>query len=451
MTPPDAGTAILTSDPGSPVAVAPSLPGAFRSVSIPALGYWKKLAAFAGPGYLVAVGYMDPGNWATDIAGGSAFGYALAPAIALSSVVAMFLQWLALRLGIASGLDLAQACRARFPKPVAHLLWATCEIAIIACDLAEVIGTAIALQLLFHLPLLAGVTITAFDTLIIMALQKRGFRYMEALVVTLLCVVGLCFGVELILSRPDGRGLAASFAGAGDILRHPGMLYLALGIFGATVMPHNLYLHSSIAQTRRFERTPRGRREAIHFSTIDSTVALVLALAINAAILILAAAAFHAHGHTRVAEIGDAYRLLSPLLGVGGAGLLFALALLASGQNSTLTGTMAGQIVMEGFLDIRLNPVCRRLLTRGLAIAPALVVIAVAGEGAASRLLIASQVVLSLQLGFAVVPLVLFTSDRKLMGSFANSRAVSLAGYGLAAAIIAVNGWLVLQTAGVWR
>lgn len=446
MPPPDGYTATVGSEIGFTSPRTPSLPEVFNSVSIPKFGYWRKLGAFAGPGFMVAVGYMDPGNWATDLAGGSAFGYALAPVILLSGVVAMFLQWLALRLGVASGMDLAQACRARFSKPVTLGLWLTCEAAIIACDLAEVIGTAIGLQLLFHIPLMLGATLTAADTLVIMMLHRRGVRYLEALVITLLCTVGVCFAVELFWSRPDMGALAGSFAQVGQVLHNPAMLYIALGIFGATVMPHNLYLHSSIAQTRRFERTPKGKREAIHFGSIDSTAALTIALLINAALLLLAASVFHANGHSEVAEIGDAHRLLAPLLGVGGAGVLFALALLASGQNSTLTGAMAGQIVMEGFLNLKLDPVLRRMLTRGLALIPALAVIAIAGEHGAERLLIGSQVVLSLQLGFAVVPLIMFTSDRRMMGEFVNRRWVAFVGFALAAGIIAVNLWLVIQT-----
>jgi manganese transport protein len=424
---------------------AASLPEAFRSVSIPLGGrFWSKLAAFAGPGYLVAVGYMDPGNWATDIAGGSRFGYALLSVVLLSNFVAMFLQWLSLRLGIAAGRDLAQLCRERFGARVSAGLWLTCEIAIAACDLAEVLGTAIALELLFHLPLLAGVSITILDTLVIMGLQKRGLRYIEALVVTLIGAIGACLAIEFFFCRPDMSGVLTGFMPTGRLLSDPAMLYVALGIFGATVMPHNLYLHSSIAQTRRFDRTDRGRREAIGYSSIDCFVALGFALFVNAGILILAAAAFHV-GHPEVAEIQDAYKLLSPIVGAAGASVLFAAALLASGQNSTLTGTMAGQIVMEGFLNLRMNPALRRLLTRGLAAAPAFLVIAIAGEASVTKLLIFSQVVLSLQLGFAVVPLVMFTSDRRIMGAFCNSRLVAGVGYGLAAVIVAVNGWLVVQ------
>jgi manganese transport protein len=404
-----------------------------------------RLLAFAGPGYLVAVGYMDPGNWATDIAGGSKFGYGLLPVIVLSSLTAIFLQWLSLRLGIASGRDLAQACRERFSPAVSRLLWVTCEIAIAACDLAEVIGAAIALKLLFHLPLLAGVALTAGDTLLILALQKTGMRYVEALVIGLTAIIAACFLYEIACARPSLAGVLGGLIPRASTVTDPSHLYLALGIFGATVMPHNLYLHSAVAGRRVRGSTPGAKREAIRFSTLDCLSALTVALLINGAILVLAAAAFHTFGHSDVAGIEDAYRLLSPMFGTATAGVLFAVALLAAGQNSTLTGTMAGEIVMEGFLDLKLPPALRRLATRGLAIAPAVVVIALAGDRGASRLLIFSQVVLSLQLGFAVVPLVLFTSDRRMMGPFANGRLVAAIGWALAAAIVAANLWLVVQ------
>lgn len=407
--------------------------------------FWKKLAAFSGPGYLIAVGYMDPGNWATDIAGGSKFGYALLSAIILSNFAAMFLQWLALRLGIASGRDLAQACRAHYSPAVSRTLWVTCEVAIAACDLAEVIGTAIALKLLFHLPLLLGVSITAFDTLLIMGLQRYGVRYIEALVIVLTVTIGLCFAYEIASSGPSAGSIFSSLIPTRSMLHDPAALYLALGIFGATVMPHNLYLHSSIAQSRNFLPTLQGKREAIRFSAIDCFTALTIALLINAAILIVAASAFHWSGHAEVKSIEDAYELLSPTLGVSLASTVFAIALLAAGQNSTLTGTMAGQIVMEGFLGLKMSPVKRRLLTRGCAILPALLVTAIAGESGTSQLLIFSQVVLSLQLGFAVIPLVKFTSDRALMGELVNSSWVRRGGYALGGAIIGANGWLVLQ------
>ena len=448
MSPPPAQQGILSGSDliaGSP-GLAPSLPEAFRSVAIPGgARYWRKFAAFAGPGYLVAVGYMDPGNWATDIAGGSRFGYALLSVILLSSFVAMYLQWLSLRLGIASGRDLAQLCRERFGPRISVFLWATCEVAIAACDLAEVIGTAIALKLLFHIPLLAGVALTIVDTLAIMVLQKRGFRYIEALAITLIGAIGACLALEFIYCRPDLGGVALGFAPTARLLTDPAMLYVSLGIFGATVMPHNLYLHSSIAQTRRFDASPKGRREAIHFSTVDCFVALTFALLVNAAILVLAAAAFH-NGHPEVAEIEDAYKLLSPVVGAALASVLFAVALLASGQNSTLTGTMAGQIVMEGFTRFKMKPAVRRLLTRSIAVVPTFIVVALTGEASANKLLIFSQVILSLQLGFAVIPLVMFTSDEAVMGPFVNPVWVKITGWAVGAAIIGVNGWLVLQT-----
>lgn len=428
-------------------ALAPSLPEAFRSIGIPdGARFWRKMIAFAGPGCLIAVGYMDPGNWSTDIAGGSAYGYALLPVILLSNVVAMFLQHLSLKLGIASGRDLAQLCRERFSPGVAIFLWAGAEVAIIACDLAEVIGVAVALNLLFHLALIWGVAVTVLDAFIVLSLMSRGFRYVEAFAASLIVIVATCLGVELLLAHPAIGQMTAALLPTRQILGDPAMLYIALGIFGATVMPHNLYLHSSIAQTRSFDRTVPGRKEAIRFSGLDSGAALMFAMVINAAILILAASMFHFSGHSQVAEIEDAYRLLAPLLGVAGASLLFALALLASGQNSTLTGTMAGQIVMEGFLGLKMHPVVRRLVTRGLAVVPALIVTAIAGDHGTMRLLILSQVILSLQLGFAVVPLILFTSDPLLMGVFANKAWVKHTGYCVAAAILAANIVLVLQT-----
>ena len=448
MSPPPSISHVIAADAPflGPDVAGPSLPEAFRSVAIPASGFWRKLAAFAGPGYLVAVGYMDPGNWATDIAGGSRFGYTLLSVVLLSNFVAMFLQWLALRLGIASGRDLAQLCRERFGRKTSIFLWGTCEIAIAACDLAEVIGAAIALKLLFHLPLLAGVSITVLDTFVIMALQKSGFRHVEALVITLIGVIGACFALELMLSGPTMGGVATGFMPTAALFHDPAMLYIALGIFGATVMPHNIYLHSAIAQTRRFDLAPKGRREAIKFSTIDCFIALGFALFVNAAILILAAASFNGAGHTNVSDIQDAYKLLSPLVGSSLASVLFAVALFLSGQNSTLTGTMAGQIVMEGFLRFRMSPSMRRLLTRSVAVVPAIIVIWVAGETGIDRLLILSQVILSLQLGFAVIPLVMFTSDKRVMGQLVNSNLVKVAGFGVGASIVVINAWLVLQS-----
>lgn len=436
--PPPAADAVI-----EPVATAyePSLPEAHRSVSVPGgVGqFWRKLGAFAGPGYLVAVGYMDPGNWATDIAGGSSFGYTLLSVILFSNLMAMLLQSLAAKLGIVTGLDLAQACRQQYSRPVRIMLWLLCEIAIAACDLAEVIGTAIALQLLFGIPLVLGICVTAADVLLILLLHQRGFRQLEAFVVALLIVITGCFAVELLLSQPDMGAVAKGFIPTTQIATNPAMLYIAIGILGATVMPHNLYLHSSLVQTRRFERTRGGIREAIKFATIDSTVALGFAFFINAAILILAASAFHAHGRTDVADIHQAYDLLTPILGAAGASALFATALLASGQNSTVTATLAGQIVMEGFVDFKIAPWLRRLATRLMAIVPAVIVAILYGSNGTMKLLILSQVILSLQLPFAVVPLVKFTSDRGLMGNFVNSTALKVAAWSVSTIIIILN------------
>jgi manganese transport protein len=419
----------------------PSLPEVFRTVAVPkgSFLFWRKMGAFAGPGYLVAVGYMDPGNWATDIAGGSAFGYTLLSVILLSNIMAMVLQALSAKLGIVTGLDLAQACRAHYSKPVRMFLWLMCELAIIACDLAEVIGTAIALQLLFGLPLVWGVVLTALDVLLILALQQYGFRKLEAFIVALLIIIAGCFAVELALSQPSLAGIASGLIPDPEIVMNPAMLFIAIGIIGATVMPHNLYLHSSIVQTRSFERTDEGRREAIKFATLDSTIALFLALFINASILILAASTFHTAGRTDVAEIQDAYQLLAPMLGVGFASTLFAVALLASGQNSTITATLAGQIVMEGFLDIRLPAWLRRMITRLLAIIPAVAVALIYGSSGTAKLLVLSQVILSLQLPFAVVPLVKFTSDRTKMGAFVNPRWLMIAAWTISTVIIVLN------------
>jgi manganese transport protein len=411
---------------------------------------WRKILAFAGPGYLVAVGYMDPGNWATDLAGGSRFGYTLLSVILISNLMAVLLQGLASKLGIVSGRDLAQACRDHFSPRVNVGLWVLCEIAIAACDLAEVIGTAIALNLLFNIPIAWGVGITALDVLIVLYLQNKGFRLLEALVIALIATVGICFLFELIVSRPDLAGVARGFVPSPQILSDPKMLYIAIGILGATVMPHNLYLHSSIVQTRKYELTAEGKREAVRFAFVDSTIALSFALFINAAILIVAAATFHRTGNTQVAEIQDAYQLLSPLLGVGAASAVFALALLASGQNSTLTGTLAGQIVMEGFLNIRIRPWLRRLITRGIAIVPAAIVAILYGESGTAKLLVLSQVVLSLQLSFAVYPLVMFTSDRVKMGEFANATWLKVLAYLVALVIAALNAWLLFQTFRDW-
>jgi manganese transport protein len=423
-----------------------SLPEVHGSVAIPAsAGFWRKLFAFAGPGYLVAVGYMDPGNWATDLAGGARYGYTLLSVIMLSNLMAILLQALSARLGIASGRDLAQACRDSFSQPVTIVLWLLCEVAIAACDLAEVIGAAIALNLLFGLPLIWGVSLTALDVLIVLFLQHRGFRYVEALVIALICLIAGSFAIELWLSRPTLTGVAAGFIPRGEILRDPSMLYIAIGILGATVMPHNLYLHSSIVQTRKYLDTTESRREAIRFASIDSVVALMFALFINAAILIMAAATFHGTGHQDVAEIGDAYQLLSPLLGTAVASVVFAVALLCSGQNATLTGTLAGQIVMEGFISLRIRPWLRRLVTRLIAIVPAIIVIALYGEHGTGPLIILSQVILSLQLPFAVFPLVMFTGDPHKMGPFVNPPWVKILAWSVAVIITLLNVDLLYQ------
>ncbi|WP_298958136.1 Nramp family divalent metal transporter [uncultured Methylobacterium sp.] len=398
---------------------APSLGGMNASVPVAAGGHWlRRLFAFIGPGYMVSVGYMDPGNWATDLAGGAKFGYTLLAVILLSNLMAVVLQALSARLGIVTGRDLAQACRDHYPRPVGIALWLACEAAIIACDLAEVIGTAIALKLLFGLPLIAGAILTGLDALLVLLLLRRGFRALEAFVIALLTLIFVCFAIQIVMAAPPVREVLAGFVPSATIVSDPAALYLAIGILGATVMPHNLYLHSSIVQTRAYPRTPAGRASALRFATIDSTVALTLALFVNAAILIMAATVFHASGHTDVEEIEQAHALLSPLLGAGIASTLFAVALLASGLNSTVTATLAGQIVMEGFLRLRLPPWARRLVTRGIAIVPVVAVTALYGEQGTARLLVLSQVVLSMQLPFAIVPLVQFVSDKRKMGEF---------------------------------
>jgi manganese transport protein len=419
----------------------PSLTEVFRTVKVPApnAGFWRKFIAFSGPGYLVAVGYMDPGNWATSLAGGSAFGYTLLSVIMVSNLMAILLQALALKLGVVAERDLAQACRDHYSKPVSFMLWVACEIAIAACDLAEVIGSAIALNLLFGLPLVLGVCLTALDVLAVMYLQHKGFRLIEAFVITLITTIALCFLLEMVLSRPDALGILGGFVPRPEIITDPQMLFVAIGILGATVMPHNLYLHSAIVQTRNYDRTPAGKREAIKYGTLDSTVALMGALFINGAILVVAAAVFHRGGKTEVAEIQDAYKLLSPMLGVSVASTLFAVALLASGQNSTLTGTLAGQIVMEGFLNIRLRPWLRRLITRLIAIVPAIIATALYGQSGSAKLLIWSQVILSLQLSFAVIPLVLFTGSKAKMGEFANPRWLNILAWATAVLILVLN------------
>jgi manganese transport protein len=428
----------------------PSLPEVNASVGIGGkVGFWRKLLAFSGPGYMVAVGYMDPGNWATDLAGGSKFGYTLLSVILLSNFMAILLQALTVKLGVATGRDLAQACRDHYSKPVSIMLWVLCEIAICACDLAEVIGSAIALNLLFGIPLVWGVCLTALDVLLILYLQNKGFRFLEALVITLTITIGVCFAIEILYSKPAIGAVLSGFLPRREIVSNPEMLYIAMGILGATVMPHNLYLHSSIVQTRKIEPTNEGKREAIRFATLDSTIALMSALFINAAILIIAAATFHKQGRNDVAEIQDAYQLLSPMLGAPLAGTLFALALLASGQNSTLTGTLAGQIVMEGFLQIRLRPWLRRLITRALAIIPAVIVTVIYGESGTAKLLVLSQVILSLQLSFAVVPLVLFTSDKLKMGQFVNSLPTKIIAWLITIVIVCLNGKLLYDTLGI--
>jgi len=425
-----------------------SLPEVHGTIPVPKhFGFWRKLLAFSGPGFLVAVGYMDPGNWATDLQGGSKFGYTFLSVVLISNLMAILLQALSTKLGIATGRDLAQACRDHYSKPVAVSLWFLCEIAICACDLAEVLGSAIALKLLFHIPLLAGVCITALDVLAVMFLQNKGFRYIEALVVILILTIGGCFLAEIIFSKPSFGGILGGFVPDPEILRNKEMLYIAIGILGATVMPHNLYLHSSIVQTRKYEQNAGGKREAIKFATIDSTVALTGALFINAAILILSAAAFHGHGE--VSRLEDAYALLKPTLGLALASILFAIALLASGQNSTLTGTLAGQIVMEGFLNIRLRPWLRRLITRLIAIVPAIICLAIFGDSATDKLLVLSQVILSMQLPFAIVPLVLFTSERAKMGEFANTTWVKVLAWFTTIVIIVLNVKLLADAFGI--
>jgi manganese transport protein len=428
-------------------AASPSLPESYRSVPIvQGASFFRKMIAFAGPGYLVAVGYMDPGNWATDLGGGSRFGYTLLSAVLISSLMAIFLQALSAKLGIATGRDLAQACREHYSRRTSAILWVLCEIAIAACDLAEVLGSAVALKLLFGLPLLAGVLLTGFDVLLVLALQGRGFRVLESLVITLILTIAGCFAYEIFFARPLWMEAARGFLSSTEILRNREMLYLAIGILGATVMPHNLYLHSSIVQTRAYTLNPEGKREAIRFATLDSTLALGFSLFINAAILVLGAAAFHVRGMNDVADISQAYQLLTPVLGASLASVLFAAALLCSGQNSTLTGTLAGQIVMEGFLHWRVQPWLRRLITRSMAIVPAAIVIGFMGEGRVTWLLILSQVVLSFQLPFAVVPLIQFTGDRAKMGEFTNGPFTAAFAWVMAAAIIFLNGALLWLT-----
>jgi manganese transport protein len=427
----------------------PSLPEVHSSVSITRSPiFWRRLLGFMGPGFLISVGYMDPGNWATDIAGGAQFGYTLLFVIMLSNLIAILLQSLSLKLGVATERDLAQLCRESYGPRTSFALWLMAEIAIAACDLAEVIGSAIALELLFHIPLLYGTLITGLDVLLILMLQRWGFRYVEALVIALIGTIIVLFGVQMFMSRPDyWLALHGLLIPSPSIVTNPAMLYIAIGILGATVMPHNLYLHSSIVQSRQYERTPKGKREAIHLANIDSALALCIALFVNAAILIVAAAVFFRSGHFEVAAIQDAYKMLSPLVGAGAASTLFAIALLASGQNSSITGTLAGQVVMEGFIHIRLSPWLRRLITRSLAIIPTIIVVAFMGERGTEKLLILSQVILSFQLSFAVVPLVIFTGDRKRMGEFVNARWLQALAWTTAVVIAGLNIWLLVETA----
>ena len=409
--------------------------------------FWRKLLAFSGPGYLVAVGYMDPGNWATDLAAGSQFGYTLLSVILISNLMAILLQALCARLAFATGRDLAQACRDHYSKPTAVVLWFLCEIAICACDLAEVIGSAIALNLLFKIPIIWGVILTSLDVILLLYLQNKGFRWIEALVICLMATIGVCFFLEIYFSKPALGAVLTGFIPTAQVLTNPNMLYIAIGILGATVMPHNLYLHSSIVQTRYFDQTQSGKREAAKFACIDSTIALMGALFINAAILIVSAASFYPK--TEVTEIQQAYTLLSPTLGVPIASTLFALALLASGQNSTLTGTLAGQIVMEGFLNIRLKPWLRRLITRLIAIVPAVIVAAIYGESGTAKLLIFSQVILSMQLSFAVFPLVMFTSDKLKMGELVSPLWLKVTAWTVAIIIAALNIKLLSDIFGI--
>lgn len=409
---------------------------------------WKKYLAFAGPGFLIAVGYMDPGNWATDLAGGSRFGYTLLSVVLLSGLMAMLLQHLSLKLGIVKGRDLAQASHDRYPRWVSRVLWIMAEIAITACDLAEVIGSAIALNLLFRLPILIGVAVTALDTLLLLYLQHKGLRYLEALVVSLITVIIASFAIEIFLSHPQIIPLLTGFIPTTALITNKELLYIGIGILGATVMPHNLYLHSALVQSRDFGVSKQDKASAIRYATLDSNIALVFATLVNAAILIVAAAVFFMHGTGEVAEIQQAYRLLAPLLGTGAAGIIFAVALLASGHNSTITGTLAGQVVMEGFINLHIKPWQRRLITRSLAIIPAIVIVWLYGSHGLASLLISSQVILSMQLPFAVIPLVAFTGSKKYMGRFANSPWLSALSWLVTGAILFFNGWLIWQAVG---
>lgn len=424
-----------------------SLSEVFSSVNIPEnSGFWRKFFAFAGPGLMVAVGYMDPGNWATDIAGGAKFGYTLLSVILISNIFAIILQHLAVKLGVVAERDLAQACRDHFKPTTNFILWILCEIAIAACDLAEVIGSAIALNLLFGIPLTWGIAITGIDVFIILLLQSRGFRWIEAFVAGLIFVIFACFGYEIIASKPDIFPMLKGLLPTKQVVYNPEMLYIAIGILGATVMPHNLYLHSAIVQTRNYKRDIPGKKMAIKYATLDSTVSLILAFFVNAAILIVAAATFHNTGYQDVADIFDAHKLLDPLLGTSVASVFFAIALLASGQNSTLTGTLAGQIVMEGFLNIKLKPWLRRLITRLIAIVPALIVAILYGEKGTTQLLVLSQVILSMQLSFAVIPLVMFTNSKAKMGDFANKNYLKVIVWFVTLMILVLNLYLLYTT-----
>ncbi|MGE0223750.1 MAG: Nramp family divalent metal transporter [Acetobacteraceae bacterium] len=435
MNPPSDAAATLSSMAGQP-----SLPEVHRSVTVPnAGGFLRKLFAFMGPGYLVAVGYMDPGNWATALAGGSAFGYTLLAVALTSSLMAILLQALCARIGIATGRDLAQLCRERFPKPVAYPLWLLAEVAICATDLAELIGTAIALELLFGIPLIFGVILTALDAFLILWLQNKGLRWLEALIFGFIMLIVGCFSVQIALSNPEWGAVLRGYIPSASIVTDQAQLYIAMGILGATVMPHNLYLHTAVVQSRAWGQDTESKREAIRFASLDSTIALSLALLINSAILITAAAIFHTTGNTDVAEIGDAFHLMSPLLGTTLAATLFAVALLLCGVNATVTATLSGQVVMEGFLRFRLSPVLRRLITRLIAIIPAVVVTWLYGESGTAQLLILSQVILSMQLPFAVIPLMMFASDKARMGALAAPRWQVALGWAIAVVIVVLN------------
>lgn len=438
MTPPPSDGSIVDDPRGGE---RRSLPEVYRSVALPPLtaGWLRKLMAFVGPGYLVSVGYMDPGNWATALAGGSAFGYTLLSVALTSSLMAILLQALCARVGVATGRDLAQLCRERFPVAVAYPLWFLAEIAICATDLAELIGTAIALELLFGVPLLFGVMLTALDAFLILWLQSKGVRWLEAIIMGMLVLIFASFAVQIGLSQPVWGEVVRGYIPSLSIVTNETQLYIAMGILGATVMPHNLYLHTALIQSRAWGKDDASKRDAVRYTTIDSTIALSLALLVNSAILITAAAVFHAGGRTDVAEIGEAYQLLTPMVGVGAAATLFAVALLLCGLSATVTATLAGQVVMEGFLRVRLPPVLRRLVTRLVAIVPAVIVTWMYGASGTAKLLILSQVVLSIQLPFAVIPLMLFASDRGGLGGLATPRWQLVLGWASAALIVALN------------